>query len=117
VRRRVAVCHLDGDHIEQLFNTIAPRRNDPEFGKMGADRIDHCGLLTDEEMAGAVEHQTALLLQRLSRHKPHVGSSDRFANGPSVGLIASRHATRSKPPSQAAARNCGAVATLSAFFE
>jgi hypothetical protein len=49
-----------------LFNTIAPdRRNDPDFGKMGADRIDHCGLLTDEEMAGAIEHQTALLLQRL----------------------------------------------------
>jgi hypothetical protein len=25
-----------------MFNTIAPdRRNDPEFGKMAADRIDH----------------------------------------------------------------------------
>jgi hypothetical protein len=38
-----------GDHIEQLFNAIAPDRcDDPEFGKMGADRIDHCGLLANE---------------------------------------------------------------------
>jgi hypothetical protein len=71
-----------------MFNTIAPdRRNDAEFRKMGADRIDHCGLLTDEQMAGAVEHQAALLLERLSRHKPHVCSGDRFANGLSVGSI------------------------------
>jgi hypothetical protein len=27
-----------------------------------ADRIDHCSLLADEQMARAVEHQTALLL-------------------------------------------------------
>jgi hypothetical protein len=33
------------------------RRNDPELGKMGPDCIDHRGLLTDEQMAGAVEHQ------------------------------------------------------------
>jgi hypothetical protein len=60
---------------KQLFNTIAPdRRNDPEVGKMGAHRIDHCGLLTDEQMARAVEHQAAMLLERLSRHKPHVCS-------------------------------------------
>src|SRR5262245_15065503 len=71
-----------------MFNTIAPdRRNDAEFRKMGADRIDHCGLLTDEQMAGAVEHQAALLLERLSRYKPHVCSGDRFANGFSVCSI------------------------------
>jgi hypothetical protein len=34
---------------------------------MRADRIDHCGLLTDEQMARAVEHQAALLLGRLGR--------------------------------------------------
>jgi hypothetical protein len=38
-------------------------------------------------MAGAVEHQAALLLERLSRHKPHVCSGDRFANGLNVGGI------------------------------
>jgi len=37
-------------------------RHDPELGKVRADRIDHSGLLTDEEMAGAMEHQAALLL-------------------------------------------------------
>lgn len=65
-----------------MFNTIAPdRRNDPEFGRMAADRIDHCGLWTNKQMAGAVEHQVALLVERLSRHEPHVCSRDRFANG------------------------------------
>ena len=70
-----------GDHIEQLFNAIASDRcDDAKLGKMRADRIDHCGLLTDEQMAGAVEHQAALLLDRLGRHEPHVGSRDCFAN-------------------------------------
>src|SRR5262249_14264459 len=71
-----------------MFNTIAPdRRNDPEFGKMGADRIDYSGLLADEQMAGAMEHQAALLLRRLGRHEPHVCPSDGLANGLSVGSI------------------------------
>src|SRR5215813_14840631 len=71
-----------------MFNTIAPdRRNDPEFGKMGADRIDYSGLLADAQMARAVEHQAALLPERLGRHEPHVCSRDRFANGLSVCSI------------------------------
>jgi hypothetical protein len=36
---------------------------DAKLGKMGADRIDHCGLLTEEQMARVVEHQAALLLE------------------------------------------------------
>ena len=37
------------DDPEQFLNTIATdRRDDPELGKMGTDRIDHRGLLTDE---------------------------------------------------------------------
>jgi hypothetical protein len=76
------------DHIEQLFNTIAfDRCDDVKLGEMGADRIDHCGLLVNEQMARAVEHQAALLLECLGRHEPHVCSSDRFANGLSVGSI------------------------------
>src|SRR6266508_4915488 len=54
---------------------------------MRTDRVDHCGLLTDEQMARAVEHQAALLLERLGRHEPHVCSGDRFANGLSVHSI------------------------------
>ncbi len=38
-----------GDDPEQFLDTIAPdRRDDPELGKMGTDRIDHRGLLADE---------------------------------------------------------------------
>src|SRR5258708_31686179 len=54
---------------------------------MGTDRIDHCGLLPDEEMARAMEHQAALLLGRLGRHKPHVGPADRLADRLGVGGI------------------------------
>src|SRR4029077_570099 len=54
------------DDPEQFLNAIASdRRDDPELGKMGTDRIDHRGLLADEQMARAMEHQAALLLARL----------------------------------------------------
>src|SRR6202162_4889174 len=47
-----------GDDIEQFLDTVTPnRRNDPELGKMGPDRIDHGSLLSDEQMARAVQHQ------------------------------------------------------------
>jgi hypothetical protein len=38
-------------------------------------------LLADEELAGAVEHQAALLLGRLGLDEPHIGPGDRFADG------------------------------------
>ena len=44
---------------------------------------------TDEQMASAVKHQAALLLRRLGRHKPHVGSGDHFANRLCVSHIVS----------------------------
>ena len=43
------------------------KRHDPELGQMGADGIDHRGLLADEELACTVEHQAALLLPSWSR--------------------------------------------------
>src|SRR5207249_2178597 len=53
-----------GDDPEQFLDTIAPdRSDDPVLGKMGADRIDHRGLLADEEMARPMEHQAAVLLE------------------------------------------------------
>src|SRR4029077_950595 len=76
-RRATAI----SDDIEQIFNTIAPnRRNDAKLGKMGTDRIDHCGLLADEQMAGAMEHPAGLLLGCLGRHEPHVSPGDRLAS-------------------------------------
>ena len=39
-------------------------------GKMGADRVDHRGLLADEQMTRAMEHQAALLLGGLGRDEP-----------------------------------------------
>src|SRR6202023_650946 len=77
-----------GDDIEQFLDTVTPdRRNDPELGKMGPDCIDYCGLLTDEQMAGAVEHQAALLLGGLGWYKSHIGPGDCLANGLRVSRV------------------------------
>src|SRR6202035_337709 len=77
-----------GYDIEQFLNTVTPDRcNDPELGKMGPDCIDHRGLLTDEQMTGAVEHQATLLLGGLGWHEPHVGPGDRLANGLRISRV------------------------------
>src|SRR6202521_141732 len=47
---------------------------------MRADRIDHCSLLADEQVAGAMEHQATLLLARLGCDEAHVCPGDRFAD-------------------------------------
>ena len=44
------------------------------------DCLGHRGLLADEEMAWAMEHQAALLLGRLGLDKSHACSGDRFAD-------------------------------------
>src|SRR5277367_2335733 len=77
-----------GDNLEQPLDTIATDwRDDPELGKVRADRIDDRSLLTDEEMPGAMKGQTALLLGRLGRHEPHVWPGHRLANRFRVGGI------------------------------
>ncbi len=52
--------------MEQFLDTFAADRgDDPELGQVGSDRIDHSSLLTDEQMARAMEHQATLLLDVL----------------------------------------------------
>src|SRR5712691_7026895 len=77
-----------GSAITSSSASIASdRRYDPELGQMGADCVDHCGLLADEQMARAMEHQAALLLGRLGLDKPHVSPGDRLADGFGVSGI------------------------------
>ena len=77
-----------GDDPQQFLDAFASDRcDDPKLGKMSADRIDHGGLLADEQMARAMQHQSALLLGRLGWHKPHIGPCHRFTNCFSVRHI------------------------------
>ena len=70
-----------GDDIEQFLDPLASdRSDDPELSKMGPDHIDHRSLLANEQMARAMERQTALLLGRLGCDEPHVRPGDRFAD-------------------------------------
>src|SRR5262245_43537637 len=59
----------------------------PNSARWAADRIDHRGLLTNEQMPRAMKHQATLLLRRLSLDKPHVGSGNGLADRLSVSDI------------------------------
>jgi hypothetical protein len=67
-------------------STPLRRGHNAELCKMRANRIDHRGLLADEQIACAVPRQAALLLRRLSRNEPHIGPGDRYAYGLGVGF-------------------------------
>src|SRR5262245_20614256 len=46
-----------GDDIEQLFHTMASDRcNKAKLGKMGTDRVDHCGVLANKQVPRAMKH-------------------------------------------------------------
>jgi hypothetical protein len=51
-----------------------------KLGKMGAKCIGYSVLLSNQEMARAVEHQAALLLRSLSLNEPHGRPPHRLAN-------------------------------------
>jgi hypothetical protein len=77
-----------GNDMKQFLHTMTSDRCDnAKLGKMGADRIDHRRLLTDQKMARAMQHQATLLLSCLGRHKAHVGPADRLADGLSVSSV------------------------------
>jgi hypothetical protein len=77
-----------GNDMQQFRDTSTPdRRDNAELGKVSSVRVNHRGLLADEQMAGAVKHQAALLLRCLCWHEAHVGSGDRFANSLSVSHV------------------------------
>src|ERR1035437_6273013 len=77
-----------GNNMQQFRDPSTPdRRDNAELGKVSSDRVNHRGLLADEQMAGAVKHQAALLLRCLCWHEAHVGSGARFANSLCVSHV------------------------------
>src|SRR5215471_6778445 len=77
-----------GHHLEKLLHASASdRRDDAELGKMRSDGVDHGGLLTNEQMARAMKHQTALLLGCFRRNKAHVRPRDRLTDCLGIGGI------------------------------
>src|SRR2546430_10486263 len=52
-----------GNNMQKFRNPFASdRRDNTKLGKVRPDRIDHSGLLANEQMARAMKHQAALLL-------------------------------------------------------
>ena len=70
------------------FDAItADRRDDAKLGKVGADRVDHRGLLADEQMPRTVEHQTGSAGQPSSSGRTAWSASHRLANRLGIGGI------------------------------
>jgi hypothetical protein len=77
-----------GNNTQQFRDPFTPDRGDnAKLSQVSSDRINHCRLLADEQMAGAVKHQAALLLRRLCWNEPHVGPGHRFADRLSVSHV------------------------------
>src|SRR5664279_3467946 len=54
-----------GNNAQQFCDPFTPDwRDNTELGEVRPDRIDHRGLLADEQMTSTVKHQAALLLRR-----------------------------------------------------
>jgi hypothetical protein len=86
---------------KRLIDTpTSDRCDNAKLGKMRSDRIDHRSLLTDEEMARAMEHQAALLFRASSPPRTACSFQEDASydeDRPShtaIELFSSRHARR-----------------------
>jgi len=77
-----------GDETERFLDAFASdRRGNAKLGRVSADPIDYGGLLTDQPVTRAMEHQPALLLGRFGWREPHIGPCDPLADGFRIGRI------------------------------
>src|SRR3954467_10053381 len=76
---------------DELLDLAAPlRRDDTEFGKMGAYGVDQHGALAHQQIAGPMQHQDGLLRFVLDRHEYHVRPHQRLDDGGSIiGVVLS----------------------------
>jgi len=76
------------DLRDQRSDLVSPRADDhPEFGQMGAQRIDEHGPLPDQQLAGPMQHQHRLLVDGLDRNQPHVRARHRLGDGRRVRRV------------------------------
>src|SRR5262249_35425031 len=80
-----AIVLLVSDDLEQFCCAIAALcRDKAELGHMPTDCIRQHRSLTNQKLPAAMQHQAALLLFRLRRHKSHRRPRDRFADCGSI---------------------------------
>src|SRR5262249_30919957 len=72
----------------QLMQSFTPLRcHQPELGKVRTKCVDQLSPLTDQEVPRPVQHQHALLLDVLDRHKSHRWPRDGLADRRRIGRI------------------------------
>jgi len=63
------------------------REDDADFGEEAADTIDGGGALVDEPLTGAMDHESALLVNGFDGDEAHVGTLDGLADGGGIGGV------------------------------
>ena len=72
----------------QLMQSFMPLRcHQPEFGQVGTKCVDQLSPLADQEIPRPVQHQRALLLDALDRHKTHRWPCHGLADRRRIGRI------------------------------
>ena len=75
---RVRLVLKISDQLARVASAL--RHHDAQFGEVTAQGIDQGGSLPDQEIAGAVQHEGALLLRGLDRNEAHRRSRDGFTD-------------------------------------
>jgi hypothetical protein len=63
------------------------RRRQAELGAMSTDGVDQLCALSDQQLAGPVQHQHPLALGALDRHEPHRRSRHSFTDRLGIGSV------------------------------
>jgi hypothetical protein len=71
--RDAIVSAIINDRDQSIHASASHRGNDPELGKMRADRVRNRSQLADEKMPGPVQHQACLLLRLFDGYEAHAG--------------------------------------------
>ena len=72
----------------QLMQSFTPLRcHQPELGQVGTKCVDQLRPLADQEIPRPVQHQRALLLDALDRHKTHRWPRDGLADRRRIGRV------------------------------
>jgi hypothetical protein len=86
-RRQTRVARVGDDREQARQPLAADRRDDAESGHVRADGVAELGALARQHQPDAVQHQDALLLDRLRLDEAHRRPADRLADRLCVGGV------------------------------
>ena len=82
---RIVLFHDPLDQRTHMLRTLC--HDNAEFGEVAEQGVDQGGALANLKFAGPMQHQNALLLGALHRHKAHRRSLYCFTDGLGIGCV------------------------------